>query len=128
MNTSEQDRIYKLNRQLTKAGYSLQGIPNKDYQGIAIHSDSSIVYANPYVCEMFGYSEDEMPGLNAWLLFSPESGPILMEHIAQRSEEPYQVLARHKNGEVFPVTLKGHNFMLEGEELRAVLIRQDKHS
>ena len=124
MHTTEQDRIHHLQRQLIRAGYTLQGNPSPGYPGIVIHSDSSIVYANAYVCESLGYSEEEMQGFNAWLLFTPESGPALMEHVSTRSEEPYQAMARHKNGTTFAVTLKGHNFTLEGEALRSVLFKK----
>lgn len=128
MHTTEKDRIDRLYRQLTRNGIKPDSILGGDYTGVAIHSDSTVILGNQSACEIFGYSADELKGINAWTLFAPESAPQLLDHISRGSESPYEVIARHKDGSKFRVTLKGQNFTIEGEELRAVLIKKHKHN
>jgi hypothetical protein len=62
--------------------------------------------------------------MNAWKLFPPESAELLMKNLKAMSELPYQVMALRNNGSKFLVELKGINFELSGEIVRAVLLRE----
>lgn len=124
MPNAERERATELYNILDKTGFDLQRLLEPGYQVVAVHTCSTVVTANATACAMFGYELDELIGLNAWLLFSPESAPILMEHLVKRSQEPYQAVARHKDGSHFRIELKGNNFMFGDEELRSVQIRK----
>ena len=39
-----------------------------DYKAVAIHSNSIVIAANECCAQMFGYTVDEVIGLNAWTL------------------------------------------------------------
>ena len=118
---SEYERILKIRRHL--AG-DLSALLVDDYKGIAIHSNSIIVDANEYCVNMFGYSMDEIVGLNAWTLFTPGSAELLTKHLMSKSEAPYQVTARRKDGSTFKIELKGRDSELAGEPIRTVLLKQ----
>ena len=95
-----------------------------DYKAVAIHSSSTIVDANQHCIEMFGYAEEDIVGLNAWILFPPSSAETLMKHLMEKSEEPYQVIAKRKDGSLFKVELKAINSELAGEPIRTVLVKE----
>ena len=124
MSASEQKRVALICKKMKERDFQPERFLETGYDAVAIHASSSIITANSAACEMFGYTLQELTGMNAWLLFSPESGSTLMAQLIKRSTEPYQVIARHKDGSTFPVELKGHNFVLDDEQLRSVLIRR----
>lgn len=95
-----------------------------DYDGIAFHSSSILIYADKGAADLFGYSEEEIPGMNSWLFFKPESAPIIMQHLVSKSTDPYRVKAVRKDKTEFEVELKGKDFEIDGEPIRAVLMKK----
>ena len=95
-----------------------------DYEGIAFHSNSIVFLVNDAAADMFGYTKDEVFGLNAWRLFSSDSAETIMQHLVEKSEEAYQVKGVKKNKIEFDVELKGKDFELRGDPVRAVLLKR----
>ena len=95
-----------------------------DYEGIAFHSSSIVFLANDVAADMFGYSANELFGLNAWRLFSDESFDTIMQHLVEKSEEPYQVKGIKKDETEFDVELKGSDFEVHGEPIRSVMLKK----
>jgi PAS domain S-box-containing protein len=117
---SELARLDKLRRLL---GDKLEDYLCEGYQAVALHSSGIVFAANPAAAELFGYSVDELLPCNAWLLFPPQSTRALMQHLLSKSTEAYTVVARRKDGSLFQVELKGRDFEVDGEPVRAVLLR-----
>ena len=97
---------------------------DEDYEGIAFHSSSIIFLANDVAANMFGYTEDELFGLNAWGVFSDDDFETIMHHLLEKSEEPYQVRGVKKDGTEFELELKGNDFELHGEPVRSVMLKK----
>ena len=94
-----------------------------DYEGIAIHTSSIIIAVNRVAEAMFGYAEDELIGMNAWRLFNSDSFDEIMHHLVEKSEEAYQAKAIKKDKTEFIIELKGKDFEVYGEPVRAVMLR-----
>lgn len=94
------------------------------YEAVAFHTSSILVCANQAAADMFGYSTDEIPGLNAWVLFKPDYSKIIMQHLVEKSEEPYQVKAIGKNKDEFDIEMKGRDFEIGGIPVRVVLVKK----
>lgn len=94
------------------------------YEAVAFHTNSILVCANQAAAEMFGYTPDEMTGLNTWILFKPEYSKIIMQHLIDKSEEPYRVRAVAKDKNEFDVELKGRDFEIGGIPVRVVLLKR----
>lgn len=118
---SEHDRITRLRQRLD---LDLTDFLCEGYDAVALHSSSILIAVNAPAAEMFGYSPDEMVGMNSWTLFPPQSAEALLKHLITRSEAPYSVDAVHKNGSLFRVELVGKDFEVAGEPVRAVLLRR----
>lgn len=117
---SVQDRILNIRKHLTG---DIEELVNDEYQVVAIHSDSIIVDVSSKSTDMFGYTVEEFIGMNAWLLFTTDSASSLTKNLMYKSEVPYQVNARHKDGTIFKVELKGKDSELAGEPIRTVWLK-----
>lgn len=124
MEQSERARIDGIRRKLEQFGVPPEKYLEGDYTGVAVHSSSIILQLNKTAADMFGYEVDEVVGLNAWVLFPPESAAELMRHLLTHSKDPYQVMARRKNGTLFHVELKGSEFEIDGDPVRVVLLKK----
>lgn len=102
----------------------LSSFAKEGFDGIVIHSSSIVICADAGCAEMFGYTEEEMTGINAWSHFKPECARTLLQHLTEKSEEPYTVTALNRNREEFEVELKGRDFTVNGIPVRAVLLRK----
>ena len=122
--SGEVDRAIHLKKALAARGIIPDDYLEEGYPAIGIHSNSTIFACNQALADMTGYSIEELEGMNAWYLFPSESAEILMQNLKTMSEEPYQVTALKKDGTKYEVVLKGINFDLSGEVVRAVLIKE----
>lgn len=94
-----------------------------DYDAVAVHSSSIMITANQAALDMFGYTEEELTGMNAWHFFNPGSAQVIMQHLLDKSPEPYQVVAVKKDKTEFEVEIKGMDFDFDGESVRVVLLK-----
>lgn len=118
------DNLISLERLKTKLEPKINDYISDDYEGIAFHSSSIIFLVNYAIADMFGYAEDEFFGMNAWRLFSTDSVKKIMQHLLEKSEESYQVKGVKKDKTQFDVELKGVDFELSGDPVRAVMLRR----
>lgn len=93
------------------------------FDAIGVHSNSTLIAVNDRLVEVTGYAREELEGINAWKLFSPQSIELIQEKLMKKATEPYEVYARRKDLSLQKLELKGINFFLGSEPLRAVLVR-----
>jgi PAS domain S-box-containing protein len=124
MLNTERDRSLYLQKQLVSQGIRLNEFLSDHYTAILVHSSSTIVTANQALADLVGYTISELQGMNAWNLFPPQSVAIVTEQLALRSESPYQVDVKRKDGSLVRAELKGINFDIAGEPARAILARE----
>ena len=94
------------------------------YEAVAAHSAGIVIKANTTASDIFGYSEQDVFGMNAWMLFATRSVQTLMQRLAEKYEQPYQVYGRHRDGTEFLLELKGREIELGGEPIRIVQLRR----
>ncbi len=87
--------------------------------GIYIDQDGVIVFANSKFAEIYGYSREEIEGMDAWRLVYTEDRALTDEIRAKRlrgDEAPFEYEARglKKNGEVIWVTRRNTRIEFEG--------------
>jgi len=123
MLNSERERSRYLQHKLSRRGIRAEDLLEGDYRAIVFHSSSTIITANQALADLVGYSMSELEGMNAWSLFPPQSAAIVTQHLQNRSEQPYQVLVRHKDGSLIMMELKGININVADEFVRGILVR-----
>ncbi|WP_082226741.1 PAS domain S-box protein [Microscilla marina] len=97
-------------------------------EGIVIHEQGTIKDVNPALCEMLGYTADEMVGTNLMDYMSEESAKIVSEKIKTYDEEPYEVTYKNKDGNTIKVEAQGRNIEMNGVHSRIVSIRNISES
>ena len=102
----------------------LASFAREGFDGIVIHSSSIVVCADAGGAEMFGYTEEEIVGVNTWSHFKPECARTILQHLTEKSEEPYTVTAVTRDRVEFKVEMKGKDFDVNGIPVRAVLLRK----
>ena len=91
--------------------------------GIFIHDKGLILECNQAICDITGYSYEELIGKNSFSLFTEKDREIAYQHSTELYEEPYEVTALRKNGEKYDVMLLGKKIPYNGKILRAVEYR-----
>jgi PAS domain S-box-containing protein len=124
---SELERAKALHHHIEKHGFDIEQLLQPGYEAVVLHSNSTIITGNHAAATLTGYAVEEMNGINAWTLFPPQSVNILMQKLAEGTEEPYQILAKRRNGQIIRIEIKGINFQLQAEPVRAVLLKQISH-
>jgi len=94
------------------------------FEGIVIHKEGLIFDVNESLTKMFGYTGQDLIGSNAVeLLFPIESHPTLHENISKYIATPYEVMARKKDGTLFPAEIESRNIEKGDEYFRVTAIR-----
>ena len=122
--TSEIDRAHALRREFHRSGMTLEDLLLPPYEAIVIHSQSTIVVANQAAAALVGCEPETLTGMNAWALFPAASLPLVRAKLAAHATMPYRVIARRLNGEQFLIEIRGTEFGLNGEPVRAVMLRE----
>ena len=89
-------------------------------EGIAVVQDKRLVYMNPRMCEMTGYTEDELKALPTFLpLIAPSVRDIMLANHLRRvageiTHDRYESLFLRKDGTSYPIELSGVAITWEG--------------
>jgi PAS domain S-box-containing protein len=101
-----------------------RGLAAASVEGIIIHSNGIIVDANPALGRMFGYDLSELIGVNAVdLLAAPESREKLLSEMEKKSNGPYDVVGRRKDGSKIDVEITARSLSYSGSTVRVGAIR-----
>ena len=92
-------------------------------EGIAIHDKGTIIEANEALARMFGYDLDELIGISAEVLATPETWGIILHNIATGYDQPYEGKGVRKDGSTFWCQLTGKPYQYQGETLRVATFR-----
>lgn len=102
----------------------LSSFYKEGFDGFVIHSSSIIICSDAGAAAMFGFKQEEMMGINAWSYFKPDCARTLLQHMTEKSEEPYTVTALNRDREEFKVELQGKDFKVNGLPVRVVWLRK----
>ena len=99
------------------------------FEAIVVHDDERIIDANPAFVALFGFSHDELLGMDLWQLASPGSQAEATLRIkprfeqAEQVDQPYEQIMRRKDGSIFPAELRGKPLRYGGRIAGAVAVR-----
>ena len=91
--------------------------------GLLVLDHSRIVAANEAAVARFGYPVDELIDARLMDLMGPECRDLVLSHILQQSEEPYEAVARSKDGLAFPVEIAMWSLRYNGNAQRLAMVR-----
>jgi PAS domain S-box-containing protein len=99
------------------------------FEGIIIYADRVIVDTNQAIVSLFGYSSDELIGMDPLDLLSPVSRPTIDLYEQSGSEQSIEAFGQHKNGSMLPIELQGRQLPYYGKKVRTIAVRDitDRH-
>ena len=93
-------------------------------EGILIHKDGVLLFANDQLYEMFGYDPQELIGKKTIPIgIAPESLPFVEEQVRSGKSTPYEAMGRKKDGTIFPILVHARSMEYQDNEVRVAAIR-----
>jgi PAS domain S-box-containing protein len=93
------------------------------FEGIAITEAGIVVDTNEQMARMLGCEPGEFVGRPVQDFVAPEHLDLVRSHQSRGTEEPYQHLARRRDGTIFPVEVRGRAVPYAGRTLRVSAVR-----
>jgi PAS domain S-box-containing protein len=93
------------------------------FEGVFVHADGTIVLANEAGAAMYGFEPGEMIGQSVMDLTAPESRALVVEHVRSGASDPYEGVARRKDGSTFVAEVRGRTLVHQGRPARVAIIR-----
>jgi PAS domain S-box-containing protein len=102
----------------------LEMLSSASFEGIVIHVDGDVIYANQRLSEMVGYEPAEVMGRGILgKCVAPEDLPLVMERVAGQYEGEYLVTGVRKDGSRFRAELQSKQGRIGDRPVRVVAIR-----
>ncbi|MCA9944905.1 MAG: PAS domain S-box protein, partial [Anaerolineales bacterium] len=105
----------------TESEARYKAVVEQSITGIYIVRGSQILYANNRLCEIFGYTEEELyTQVTMYDLVAPEDRPMVAENVRQRLDQEtdnihYTARALRKNGKQIWIEIHGTLMEIDGE-------------
>ncbi|MBI5481249.1 MAG: PAS domain S-box protein [Deltaproteobacteria bacterium] len=93
------------------------------FEGLAIHEQGRIVYANAAMGVMFRYTPAELVGMSVLDLAAPESRELVQRNVASGYPDVYQAVGLRSDGTTFVGLLHGRSASFGGRPARFTTIR-----
>ena len=99
-------------------------------EGILFHKEGVITDANPPLCQLVGYTLDNIRGRKTVDLTAPDQVATVAAVIASGQETAYESVLINKKGQRIPVELVVRTMLRNEEPLRMVIVRdlRDRHA
>ena len=99
-------------------------------EGIVFHREGVIADANPPLCEMLGYTLEEIRGRNAIEFVTPDQRARVQAVLDGGLDLSYESSLIRKDGQRMPVELIGRTLVYGEEKLRMSIVRdlRDRHA
>lgn len=91
--------------------------------GIGLHDKGVIIDCNQGLCNITGYTYQELIGSNGLDLIAPEFRPMVIEKIQTGYDQPYDVEGIRKDGSRYFLEIHGRNIPLNGRTIRVTEFR-----
>jgi len=121
--TKSIENIKQAEKALRESEERLRTFFENTFEGIIITDQGKIIDANPQLASMYGYTVEELKGMEGKDLVEEEDIPIVLERINTDSPEPYVARVRCKDGKVIWTEAQGKHIEWNGRLVRVATVR-----
>lgn len=101
----------------------LRALSQASFEGLCFSEQGTIIDANDTFLTMFGYSREEIQGMDAATFVAPDFRRIVQHHISNGYELPYDVRLVRSNGTQFEAQVQARMVSYQGRPVRVTAIR-----
>ncbi len=110
------------NKTLNTYDKLLQILDTLDVAVVFINQNRRIIKYNTSFVKLSGYDEKDLKGMDTLELIPDRYKNVALSKFITKSEKPYEIKGRKRNGEIITVLIQGKNINIDGEEIRAVIL------
>ena len=120
----EESERHRGEEQLRESEERFRRLIEASNEGIVLHDNGIVLDISPRFAEMVGYSAEELMGKNLLeFIAAPGWEHVLIERVRAGSEEPYEMMGRHKNGTPIAVEIQARATTYHGRRVRVAAVR-----
>jgi PAS domain S-box-containing protein len=93
------------------------------FGGIGLHDQGKIIDCNQGLCDLTGFSYEELRGKNGLDLIAPEYRDFVIDKIRSGYDKTYDVEGIRKDGSRYFLEIRGKNIPFEGKSIRVTEFR-----
>ncbi len=93
------------------------------YSGLGMHENGKVLEVNTAMCELTGFSYDELLAMDGVDLVAPEFREQTRRHILEGYASLYEVIGLRKDGSRYPLEIRGRNTLFRGRRVRVTEFR-----
>ena len=110
-----------------------RALVEESFDGILVIKETKIIFANSRLCQMMGYSKEELQGMDHWLTVHPDDRDVVRERSLARTcgeyvPSHYEVKQLRKDGSVFDAEIQARSIRIQGAPGVQVWIRDISES
>jgi len=110
-------------RALRESEEHLRVLSDASFEAIFLSEKGICLGQNLTAEKLFGYTREEAIGRSGLEWIAEESKALVKQHMLEDFTEPYQALARRKDGSVFPAEIRGSSMQFQGRRVRITVLR-----
>ena len=120
---SDITRFREAERAVRESEERLTKFMQASMEGIVFHRDGLMTDVNPPLCELVGYTLEELVGRPALSMVAPDQIEVVREVMASGRETRYATAILHRSGERIDVEFIVRTMWFNGERLRMTIVR-----
>lgn len=117
------EELSTANRELKENENRFRSLSDAAFDGICISRKGVLLDVNDNLCEMFGYSAQELTGRGISELVKPEDREGIKDKIRSGFEQIDEVNGLKKDGTIFPMEVRSRLFLYRGDRARVIALQ-----
>ena len=115
--------IKNIQQELRESEQRFRILQEASFGGLGLHDQGVIIDCNQGLCDITGYTYEELIGRNGLELISPQWQPIVLANIRSGYEKPYDVEGVRKDGTRYFLEVHAKNIPYHGRTIRVTEFR-----
>jgi PAS domain S-box-containing protein len=99
----------QVEQDLKESEQRFRSLQEASFGGIGLHDKGTIIDCNQGLCNISGYSHQELIGMNGLLLIVEEYRDLVLDRIIKGYEKPYDLEGIKKDGSRYALEVRGKN-------------------